>query len=1448
MTTKMFYFDLAILFLLTSSIFAADVTFVGQIFFYDTTNSYRGYLPLPSVKIEIMDKDISSNYSLGEGYADADGNFNISIDRAIIENADSSSGPDIFFKIHAQNDAGSVHERFDDSSDPDYNPTPYVFDTTDVFNGTVSEDATSLAIWNNWSVLSEFQAGSLVACVDVQNSPTWTLLDEMFDCWVVTDILDGGGTQPDPLKVLCDPDGIISGYARNLGLMFWDGHTASREDVRFGIRHEYGHYVMDTYSYDNAPLGVDHDWEVPFPDTLEGRQLAWSEGWASFFAGAVVNNPWMRDELNSPGKTLEETLMGAAGPTSEAAIAGLLWDLLDGPASDSVLGNPTPDDDDDGVDYTFQQIFDIIVNEAYFNGNSDATVDDFALAWVVTYGDTPSNRNVFAMHGIAFGGTSEAPDSPSNLYASSSSGAHINLKWDDNSDNELGFRIYRSNSIPGPPGGHNGMDLIRTVGTNITLFSDIDVSSGELYCYQVYAYNSVGESEIYHEYLCVVAPEGDSVKPPINLQAQVLSHDQIKLTWIYDAANPATQFMIRRATTPSDDPTDWNWLGSVGASNEEYVSVGLEADTRYYYRLHPVTDQGFHGDIYATVDAKTESLDPPNRTISGYVHDSGSNGISGVEVSANNGGTSATTNFFGYYNISVVSGWSGRVTLTPKPGYDFSISYHDYTSVTSNHTNQNYTGTFMYAGGSGTEFAPLQIATLECFQRLGNRPSEWGQHFILMADINLTGLTYTTAVIAPDTVPANDIFDGITFSGIFNGNGHKIFNMTIEGDPGNENLGLFGEIDDEGSVVNLSLENVNLICRGDRSGALCGTNEGTISNCSSSGTIINDTFYADDDADYMGGLCGYNSTPSSNIENSISSCNISLIGDGSYYGTGGLCGFNEGSIAACHSTGRIQSDGKAVGGLCGLNFGGSISGSYSIGSTNGSDNVGGLCGFNDYGIISTSYSTGATYGNYRVGGLCGWNLNATIDNCYSTGIVSSGDNSSSIGGLCGSNFSGLILFTFGSAKDSVILNCYATGDVIVGNGCSSVGGLSGSSDSGGVNLSSGDKCEITDCYSSGKITIGDGCSFVGGFCGSSICNTSSGPCIIKNCFSNSAITGGANNQELGGLCGRLYSADVSSCQSKGDISVSSNSSYIGGFCGRNTGGTEIIDSYSTGNVDCSGGCLYIGGFNGENEAVINRCYSEGDVNAGDSTSYYVGGLCGYNLGGNIFNCYSISNVESGRRGGGFCGKNNGGTINYCYSSGNLRFSYDLGYFCAVNDNGGSINYCFWDVEVADWYTNPEDDNYGAIGKTTIDMQTLYTFTNAGWDFVSETDNGTEDYWRQPYQVGYPILYWQRDIPGDFTDSYGVNIIDFAVLAEEWLDFELSMDKSGDGFVNLQDWAIFANGWDGNMSQISDFASQWLKTGKNELLTDIAPQPNGDGIVNILDFAVLAEYWLEGVEQ
>ena len=82
----------------------------------------------------------------------------------------------------------------------------------------------------------------------------------------------------------------------------------------------------------------------------------------------------------------------------------------------------------------------------------------------------------------------------------------------------------------------------------------------------------------------------------------------------------------------------------------------------------------------------------PAPTISGYVKNSAGSGINEVTLTFSDGGGSTATDSSGYYTKEVSYVWSGRVTPS-KSGYSFSPSSKSYSDVTTDQSNQNYTGT-----------------------------------------------------------------------------------------------------------------------------------------------------------------------------------------------------------------------------------------------------------------------------------------------------------------------------------------------------------------------------------------------------------------------------------------------------------------------------------------------------------------------------------------------------------------------------------------------------------------------------------------------------------------------------------------------------------------------------------------------------------------------------------
>ena len=486
---------------------------------------------------------------------------------------------------------------------------------------------------------------------------------------------------------------------------------------------------------------------------------------------------------------------------------------------------------------------------------------------------------------------------------------------------------------------------------------------------------------------------------------------------------------------------------------------------------------------------------------------------------------------------------------------------------------------FGYCGsGTGTPSNPYQICSAGDLLAMAADTGNYDKCFILMADIDLGEHDFNTAVIAHDIDPTNyNIFDGNAFTGTFDGNNHKISNLTINSISGNPFfIGLFGCIGSNGRVKNLGIEKYDDANGSFYLGGLAGENDGNICNCYATGSVNNDSYHF---SWIVGGLVGYNHN------GNISNCYATDMGGfwNRVGNVGGLVGHSDGgSISNCHATISVIALGD-VGGLIADNDSSSITYCYSAGNvSNGPGVAGGLVGYNDSGSINNCSSTcDVTCGKNGAGGLVGGNGSGSINNCYSTGAVIG--NTEDTGGLVGSNYSGSISNCYSTSPISGsiewtgglvgwngsgnISNCYST-STISGYGCWCVGGLVGGNESG----------DISNCYSTGLVSGFPDSNYIGGLVGK---NDGS----ISDCYSTGVVDANDSNN-LGGLVG-FNSGGISNCYSTGDVGVP-NDSNVGGLVGYNSGG--ISDCYSTGKV--SGSCP-VGGLVGYKTDGISNCDSTG---------------------------------------------------------------------------------------------------------------------------------------------------------------------------------------------------------------------------------------------------------------
>ena len=217
-----------------------------------------------------------------------------------------------------------------------------------------------------------------------------------------------------------------------------------------------------------------------------------------------------------------------------------------------------------------------------------------------------------------------------------------------------------------------------------------------------------------------------------------------------------------------------------------------------------------------------------------------------------------------------------------------------------------------FAGGKGTSSDPYLIsnaAELALFANMINNkaPTIYNKYFKLTADINLGGREWT---------PIGNYAAGseyVTFRGVFDGDGHKVYNFKIT--KASEKistvmLGLF-EFTMNATIKNLGVENFeisidNLQGRSDRNifvGGLVGdTNNSRIINCYAKGTI---SISAGSSKTYVGGLVGFPQNRSS-VSNCYAAVNVTVNNPYGAAYAGGLIGYLSGTLSNSFASGRIN--------------------------------------------------------------------------------------------------------------------------------------------------------------------------------------------------------------------------------------------------------------------------------------------------------------------------------------------------------------------------------------------------------------------------------------------------------------------------------------------------------------------------------------------------------------
>ncbi len=139
----------------------------------------------------------------------------------------------------------------------------------------------------------------------------------------------------------------------------------------------------------------------------------------------------------------------------------------------------------DGV--TFSRIVTLGPNEtAYSNtGRPASTTYYYRVLAFNASGNTPYSNTVSA---TTWAAATVTPAAPSTLTATALSSSEVRLNWKDNSNNEVGFRVYRS------PDGKTFTEVAKLPMVNTTSYINTSLAAHTSYHFRVRAYNAAGSS------------------------------------------------------------------------------------------------------------------------------------------------------------------------------------------------------------------------------------------------------------------------------------------------------------------------------------------------------------------------------------------------------------------------------------------------------------------------------------------------------------------------------------------------------------------------------------------------------------------------------------------------------------------------------------------------------------------------------------------------------------------------------------------------------------------------------------------------------------------------------------------------------------------------------------------------------------------------------------------
>lgn len=307
------------------------------------------------------------------------------------------------------------------------------------------------------------------------------------------------------------------------------------------------------------------------------------------------------------------------------------------------------------------------------------------------------------------------PASPAGLNVQPVSASELQLAWDDNSGNELGFIIERRS------GNSGTFSRIDTVATDQDSFEDTSLQAGSLYQYRICAYNEGGESgysNIDGAETLELLPE-----PPSNLTAAGQSAFSVSLNWQDNSTNEDGFYLERSSASAGP----YARIHTTSPNTQNYQDDSVDPSTIYYYKICSYNSAG-QSDYCQPDSAESFAYDPAppeNLIVTGVTANSVS--LQWDDMSDNEDG----------FNIERRTGTSGDFTLIGQTA----ANDHDYTDLQANQLTTYFYRVQAYnqwaesaysntAEAATLEFSVFDLVTVPAgIFTMGNEPYGYGNEF-----------------------------------------------------------------------------------------------------------------------------------------------------------------------------------------------------------------------------------------------------------------------------------------------------------------------------------------------------------------------------------------------------------------------------------------------------------------------------------------------------------------------------------------------------------------------------------------------------------------------------------------------------------------------------------------------------------------------------------------------